>query len=296
MRIFSKFIHIERFENYFNKLDKYKDKSISFFNDYIPTQEELSLSKVNIFNILEPNEFFGIHNYVEYNSNSFNIILTWSDKLLSSCPNAVLFPFGEAWVDLNYASQFNDVPRSFEVTFLCGVKNLIEGHQLRQRIYQLEDKINIPHKWWYVLDDFNKETNERPGYFPVNGSFVSPNGVDVAGEGKKQIWDRKSMFHVPVENSKHNNFFTDRLIDCFLTKTIPVYWGCPNIENFYDHKGIISFNNENDLLEIINNLTPEDYTSRLEAINNNYQLALENASYFKRIEHFLDELIKLNNL
>ena len=72
MRIFSKFIHIERFENYFNKLDKYKDKSISFFNDYIPTQEELSLSKVNIFNILEPNEFFGIHNYVEYNSNSFD--------------------------------------------------------------------------------------------------------------------------------------------------------------------------------------------------------------------------------
>ena len=37
MRIFSKFIHIERFENYFNGLDKYKDKSISFFNDYIPT-------------------------------------------------------------------------------------------------------------------------------------------------------------------------------------------------------------------------------------------------------------------
>ena len=296
MRIFSKFIHIERFEDYFNGLNKYKDKSISFFNDYIPTREELLLSKVNIFNVLEPNEFFRIHDYITYNSSNFDIILTWSDKVLNSCSNAVLFPFGEAWVDLNYASQFENTPREFEITFLCGIKNLIEGHQLRQKIYTLEDKINIPHKWWYVLDDFNKETNERPGYFHVNGSVVSPNGIDVAGEGKKQIWNRKSMFHVPVENSKHNNFFTDRLIDCFLTKTVPVYWGCPNIENFYDHRGIICFENEHDLLDIINKLSPEDYTSRLEAINNNYQLALENASYFKRIEHFLDELIKLNNL
>ena len=296
MRIFSKFIHIERFEDYFNGLNKYKDKSISFFNDYIPTREELLLSKVNIFNVLEPNEFFRIHDYITYNSSNFDIILTWSDKVLNSCSNAVLFPFGEAWVDLNYASQFENTPREFEITFLCGIKNLIEGHQLRQKIYTLEDKINIPHKWWYVLDDFNKETNERPGYFPVNGSFVSPNGIDVAGEGKKQIWDCKSMFHVPVENSRHSNFFTDRLIDCFLTKTVPVYWGCPNIENFYDHRGIICFENEHDLLDIINKLSPEDYTSRLEAINNNYQLALENASYFKRIEHFLDELIKLNNL
>ena len=296
MRIFSKFIHIERFEDYFNGLNKYKDKSISFFNDYIPTREELLLSKVNIFNVLEPNEFFRIHDYITYNSSNFDIILTWSDKVLNSCSNAVLFPFGEAWVDLNYASQFENTPREFEITFLCGIKNLIEGHQLRQKIYTLENKINIPHKWWYVLDDFNKETNERPGYFPVNGSFVSPNGIDVAGEGKKQIWDCKSMFHVPVENSRHSNFFTDRLIDCFLTKTVPVYWGCPNIENFYDHRGIICFENEHDLLDIINKLSPEDYTSRLEAINNNYQLALENASYFKRIEHFLDELIKLNNL
>jgi hypothetical protein len=37
-----------------------------------------------------------------------------------------------------------------------------------------------------------------------------------------------------VESSSETEIFTERLIDCLVTKTIPIYWGCPNISDFFD--------------------------------------------------------------
>ena len=65
------------------------------------------------------------------------------------------------------------------------------------------------------------------------------------------------MFNVVIENVKQNNWY-NKIGDNFLSKTLPIYWGCPNISEFgYDQRGIINFNNEKELLDIVNNLTPE---------------------------------------
>ena len=52
----------------------------------------------------------------------------------------------------------------FEVSFLSGIKTLSEGHKLRQEVYKVGDQINIPKKWFHILEDFDKENNVRPGY------------------------------------------------------------------------------------------------------------------------------------
>jgi hypothetical protein len=104
------------------------------------------------------------------------------------------------------------------------------------------------------------------------------------------------MFNVSVENLKKENWINDRLWSCFASKVVPIYWGCPNVEEFgYDERGIIRFENEKDLLNILNNITEKDYYDKLPYIEHNYQInkfdTLEN-----RLSYFLDELIKLNNL
>ena len=38
-------------------------------------------------------------------------------------------------------------------------------------------------------------------------------------------------------------YFTEKLLDCFLTRTVPVYWGCPDIYEYFDLDGIIHVNN-----------------------------------------------------
>ena len=49
-------------------------------------------------------------------------------------------------------------------------------------------------------------------------------------------------------------------------------------------------------VDIINNLTPQDYYDMQGFIDVNYQKALKNSDFFKRIEEWIDRLIKINNL
>jgi hypothetical protein len=291
MKIFSNFIPQSRYEKRLGEIKRFKSKQITLFNDYpVSKIEDLHINPVNILLVNEPNEFFGIHNYAVNNYNLYNVILTWSQQVLDNTPNSYLFPHGERNIDLEYVKSFKDKERVFEVSFLRGILNKIEGHHLRHKIFDKESEIIVPHKWYPYLSDFNHEKNNRP-----DGKDL-PNGNPIEGEGKKEVWDRNSMFHVAVENSTHKNYFTDKIIDCFCTKTLPIYWGAPNMGDFYDDRGIIYFNNEQELVDIVNNLTPNDYYSRLEYINNNYELAKQNSDFFSRIEEFLDQLIELNNL
>jgi hypothetical protein len=46
------------------------------------------------------------------------------------------------------------------------------------------------------------------------------------------------MFGVAIENVSHRGWFTEKILDCFLLKTIPIYWGCSNIEDYFNPKGI----------------------------------------------------------
>jgi hypothetical protein len=79
-----------------------------------------------------------------------------------------------------------------------------------------------------------------------------------------------SMYSVATENSSIFNYFTEKLIDCLITKTIPVYWGCPNIMEYFDTSYWI---NVKDTLKF--NYTEEYYYNNLDKINNNFKKAKE---------------------
>ena len=103
------------------------------------------------------------------------------------------------------------------------------------------------------------------------------------------------MFNVVIENVNYNNWY-NKIGDNFATKTIPIYWGCPNISEFgYDERGIIRFQTADELLDIINNLTPEMYQQMLPYVEYNYELAKQD-TFENNISQFFDSFIELNNL
>ena len=59
-------------------------------------------------------------------------------------------------------------------------------------------------------------------------------------------------------------------MDCFVTGTIPIYWGTNSISKYFDERGIIflddSFN--------INDITEELYHSKLEYVKTNFDIAV----------------------
>jgi len=55
------------------------------------------------------------------------------------------------------------------------------------------------------------------------------------------------MFSVVIEDDIANGHFSEKILDCFLTGTIPVYSGAPDIGEYFNESGIISINDKLDL-------------------------------------------------
>jgi hypothetical protein len=287
-----------RLEKDFSILEKYKNQPITLFNDYIPQNiNELNYNPYNFILIHEPNEFFSFHDWVKNNNHLFNIILAWDENILSSCPNSYLFTCNYQQDSQEYYNKFINKEKKFEISFLSGIKNITEGHKLRNQIYKLKDQIHIPKKWFHVLEDFDHTTGVRPGYgdYTKDLSYI-PNHLNSSPQvyGKRVCFD-DAMFHVCVENVKHNNWYTEKIGEALCTKTIPIYWGCPNIGEYYDKRGIITFNTLEELPSIINNLTPEIYYKMKPYIDYNYEVALLD-SFSNKLETFFKEVIELNNI
>jgi hypothetical protein len=297
MKIFSNFRDAnDENDSLFKHLKKYNNKPISFWYDKFPTSvEELNLNPYNFLFIHEPNEFFGLHSLALSLHSHFTLILTWNESLISNCDNGVLFTYNGATLDDQYSDQFKNKLKQFNVSFLCGDKNLVEGHKLRQEVYKLENNITIPKKWFYVLEDYDHNTKTRPGYsyYTKDLSHI-PKGVDIIGYGRRILFN-DSMFNIVIENVNHNNWY-NKIGDNFLTKTIPIYWGCPNIEEFgYDERGIIRFENDKDLIKILNSLDSSVYEKMKPYIDHNYEVAkldsLEN-----KITDLFNNFLEINNI
>ena len=287
MKIFSNFIGED--EPIYDGL-KILDKPITFFYDYVPQNiDQLQINPYNFIMLHEPNEFFGMHTGVLNNSQYFTGILTWNKDILNQCENAILFHHSCNHLESNYIDSFKSKTKDFEISFLSGTKDLVEGHKLRQSIYNLENQINIPKKWFKVLNDFNQKNFELTG-------IGRPTDAKSQAKGK-QILYNNSMFNIAVENIKADNWFTEKLSDAFNTKTIPIYWGCENISDFgYDERGVIRFGSLEELVYITNNLTEEKYYDMIPFVEHNYNIAKNELSLKTKLESFFQELIEINNL
>ena len=233
------------------------DKPCELFVDVIPNTKE---NKNRILWVIEPNEISGFRDEIIKKHDYFNLILTWDENILSTCKNAKLHPFGTSWIkDYDLLKE-----KEYLITTLIGGKNLAPNHTLRQLLPEIKNKIES-----IQLDIFNSNNNP---FGPINDYKKIQDKVY-----KNELF--YGQFHLVIENTTKNNWFTEKIIDCFQTKTIPIYIGCPNIGDFFDINGIIHVNNIDEIVIECNKLTPEYYNSKLESIEKNYELSHKYADY-----------------
>lgn len=101
------------------------------------------------------------------------------------------------------------------------------------------------------------------------------NKVDLFGEGRNFIKKKEEglldyCFSIVVENDFTDNYFSEKILDCFATKTVPIYIGSKNIKNFFDMGGIIFYENFN-----FKKISFENYYEKLNSIENNFKLVQE---------------------
>jgi hypothetical protein len=78
-------------------------------------------------------------------------------------------------------------------------------------------------------------------------------------------------FSIVMENATYPNMFTEKITDCFMTGTIPIYYGISNIGDYFDTDGIITLD-DNFKIE---DLSFELYNSKIDSVRNNLQLSID---------------------
>ena len=62
-------------------------------------------------------------------------------------------------------------------------------------------------------------------------------------------------YSIVLENSQEKNYFTEKLADALLSWSVPLYWGCPNMHNFFPKNSYFYID--------INSKTPMEDINRL---------------------------------
>ena len=123
------------------------------------------------------------------------------------------------------------------VSIISSGKNTTDGHKLRNKCVE------------YCLNN--------PG-FDVYGRAFNP--IERKDEALLPY-----MFSIVYENCCCDKYYTEKITDCFASKTIPIYWGTNLIKEDFNEDGIIFVDN---LPKTI--LSAEIYHSKIDSVNENY--------------------------
>jgi len=218
---------------------KFSDEDLVIYTDsQIPFAR--NNSKKNIAWLIEQYELQpNIYNFVLNNHEKFFKIFT-CDKNLLHLENTQLIPYGGCWIKKEDQKIYN---KSKNLSIVASSKTSLAGHRLRHSVI-------ASHK----------------------------NEMDLFGNGYNYIESKLTSlkdyrFQIVIENVRKDFWFTEKLIDCFVTGTVPVYHGCPSIGDFFNTEGIIQFEDITTLNKMIKVLNDNLYMSKIEAIEENFTIA-----------------------
>ena len=245
-----------------NWFENGEDSEVFIYTDRMGYISELNPNKINCAWIIEPPVING-ENYtnISKNKNNFKYVFTYIKNYVNELENYVFIPHGGTWLR---EEDINIHNKSKLVSCIFSWKNWNSYHRMRFRTYdRLKDDNRV---------DFYGSGCEKPIDFKIDGL-------------------KDYMFSIVIENSIESDYFTEKLLDCFLSGTIPIYVGTKNVSNYFDSNGIIFFEGDEDLPSILDKINESYYMEKLESIKNNFRIAHDYIHPEKIIEKFLNENI-----
>jgi len=234
---------------YFSDWNPFDGKEVEYEKNVSISVDTLEYNKDADIKILYLAEPASVIPYLNQNFpkefENFDKIYTFNDEILTEYKQSEFIEFGSCWLDFDNLS----LDKKNHITFVTSSKNMTFGHKLRQQIYNYLSSIDS-------VNDLEIYQHKSPPYHDIRNDFFS-----------------SAKFHISVENSVQKNYFTEKLIDCFASKTIPIYCGCPNINEFFNIEGILTFNDINELKNILTNINEKLYDEKEKVIEDNYERA-----------------------
>ena len=125
--------------------------------------------------------------------------------------------------------------------------------------------------------------------------------IDVFGRGFNPIDDKWNAlapykYSIAVENNKHKGYFTEKITECYIAHTIPVYYGAPDINDYFISESLLSIDitdYRKSIEQIENLLAIDPYLSIEEKIIDAKIKYLEHLNIFSAFIEFIKKNLPL---
>lgn len=205
----------------------------------------------------------GWHDYnkiISDNPQAYTYLLTQYPDLLKLPRTVKLIGNG------SFVNPAPDIKKKFGVSIVMTNRNVVPGHPLRHELYARRKEVKIP------FDIYRGTWNQ---FGPIEDTLPMPPWPN----RKEKIMVFDCMFHVCIEGFRNSYYYSEKLIDCLITKTVPLYWGHTEIGEYFNDNGMIIIDTVDDIIRVCNQLTPEVYERFLPVLGDNYQRGLRVYKY-----------------
>lgn len=195
----------------------------------------------NIALLLEPRSMIGpAYDWVEEHESYFRYIFTHDSKLLR-LPQARMLNWADVWLT-------TDSPKTKGISLVTSPKDWCPLHHARLELYN-------------YFKDFG-------GVDVFYGDWNNPNIENI----KPQDYLEHYKFSIIIENDIDDFWFTEKILNCFSTKTIPIYVGAGRIEEIFNPAGILQVRNYKEIPWLVEGLNLDlTYNMHREAIEDNFK-------------------------
>jgi hypothetical protein len=192
--------------------------------------------------------------------NKFDYILCFDRSLASLSHKFIWYPYGGCWI---LPEQRQMYEKTKNISIIASSKTNTEGHKLRHAVIE-------------------KYRSRIDGIYGNGYQFIE-NKLDAL---------RDYRYSIVIENDNCDDFFTEKIIDCFACGTMPIYWGTKNIEKYFDRWGLISFDTIDSLGNVFGILDNQFYNKFYNGVRNNFDRVGEYAIPEDWLwQHFFQPLI-----
>ena len=172
-------------------------------------------------------------------------------------------------LDYNYFSNFQNKEKQIELSVICSNKRNTSNHELRIEFLN-------------ILKNHFKDKLQWYG----NGIREIDNKFDVISNSK---------YHIVLENDSKYNLISEKLYDSYLGLSFPIYYGAPNINDYFDSNSLqlIDINNiSRSILKIEqalnNNLYEKNFMNLIKSKNK----VLNDYNFYNRILNIVKDISK----
>ena len=173
--------------------------------------------------------------------------------------------FNKTNLNYDFFTDFKNTEKQIELSVVCSNKKNTENHGLRIEFLK-------------ILKNHFKDNLQWFG----NGFNEIENKFEVIS---------KSKYHIVLENDSKHNLVSEKLYDAYLGLSFPIYYGAPNINEYFDKDSLkaININDVNGSIATIENTIKNNlFENNLNLLHLEKERVLNDYNLYNRICKIID--------